>query len=66
MGLVAIHVLGVAKGGVAYVGLELGCDWDEEHGAGLMLHKARIVKVGGADTSFLEWIAERDGGKRVE
>jgi len=65
MGLVAIHVLGVAKAGVAYVGLELGCDWDEEHGAGLMLHKTRIVKVGGADTSFLEWIAERDGGKRV-
>ena len=27
---------------------------------------ARIVSFGGADTSFLEWIAEKDGGKRTE
>lgn len=66
MGLAWIHVLDVAKAGVAYVGFELGCDWDDEHGAGLMMHKARVVDFGGADTSLLEWIAERDGGKRTD
>lgn len=65
MGISTVHVLDVAKAGVAYVGFEFGCDWDDEHGAGMMLHKQRIVKFGGADVSFLEWIAERDGGHRI-
>ena len=65
MGLATIHVLDVAKAGVSYVGFEFGCDWDDEHGAGMMLHKRRIVKFGSADVSFLEWIAERDGGHRI-
>jgi hypothetical protein len=62
IGLGTVHVLSVAKDGVAYVGLELGCTWDGEHGLGAMTHRGRIVKLGGADTSFLEWIAEDDGG----
>lgn len=66
MGLSSIHVLDVAKAGVAYLGFELGCNWDDEHGAGVMTHKTRIVGFGHADTSFLEWIAEKDGGKRIE
>lgn len=65
MGLATIHVLDVAKAGVAYVGFEFGSDWDDEHGAGLMMHKRRIVKFGSADVSFLEWIAERDGGHSI-
>jgi hypothetical protein len=28
-----------------------------------MTHGTRVVKVGGADTSFLAWIAERDAAK---
>ena len=62
VGLGTVHVLDVAKNGLAYVGLELGCDWDEEHGCGVLTHAGRIVEVGDADTSFLGWIAERDGG----
>lgn len=65
MGLATVHVHDVAKAGIAYVGLELGCDWDDEHGAGVMLHKQRIVAMGGADSAILEWIAERDGGRQV-
>jgi hypothetical protein len=61
-----IHVLPVSKSGVTYVGFEFGCDWDEEHGLGVMTHKKRVVEVGGADTSFLEWIATRDGGKMIK
>lgn len=66
MGLAWIHVLDVEKAGVAYVGFELGCSWDDEHGAGLMMHKKRVVDFGSADTSFLEWIAEKDGGTHSE
>jgi hypothetical protein len=60
IGLSNVHVLNVAKGGVAYIGFEFGCTWDEEHGLGVMTHRKRVVEVGGADTSFLTWIAERD------
>lgn len=55
-----IHVHRVIRGGLAYVGLELSCTWDEEHGAGVMLHGSRVVAVGGSDTARLEWIAEQD------
>lgn len=66
MGLGAVHVLSVTKDGTAYLGFEFGCTWDNEHGLGVMTHKDRVVDVGGADTSFLEWIAERDGGRMLD
>jgi hypothetical protein len=59
-----IHVLSEAKEGQAYVGFEFRCKWDEEHGLGIMTHKSRIVALGGADVSFLEWIAKKDGSSR--
>jgi hypothetical protein len=66
VGLGTLHMHGVAKAGHAYVGLELGCTWDEEHGAGVLLHKGRVVEVGQADTSFDDHAAVKDGGKRLE
>jgi hypothetical protein len=63
IGLIKVHVLNVAKDGVAYVGLQFDCAWDEEHGLGAMTHRGRVVKLGGADTSFLEWVAKQDGGQ---
>lgn len=60
IGLSEIHILDVSKDDVAYVGYQFGCNWDEEHGLGIMTHKDRIVEIGGADAAFLEWIAERD------
>jgi hypothetical protein len=60
IGLTEIHVLDVSKDGVAYVGYQFGCTWDDEHGLGVMTHKDRIVDIGGADSSFLAWIAEKD------
>jgi hypothetical protein len=60
IGLSNVHVLNVAKDGIGYTGFEFGCTWDDEHGLGIMMHRDRVVKIGGADTSFLEWIAERD------
>jgi hypothetical protein len=49
IGLSWIHVLNVEKEGIAYIGFEMGCQWDEEHG--------------GADSSFLSWVAEKDKTK---
>jgi hypothetical protein len=60
IGLSEVHVLNVAKVGIAYIGFEFGCTWDSEHGLGVMTHRDRVIKVGGADTSFLAWIAEED------
>jgi hypothetical protein len=60
IGLSNVHVLTVAKEGIAYIGFEFGCTWDCEHGLGMMTYRDRVVEVGGADTSFLGWIAERD------
>ncbi len=60
IGLSHVHVLFQAHKGAAYIGFEFGCVWEEEHGLGVMTHQGRIVKVGGADTSFLWWIADRD------
>lgn len=52
MGLNQIHILSYAKDGVAYLGFEFGCNWDEEHGFGVLMHKDRIVEVGPAHVSF--------------
>jgi len=68
VGLSVVHVLNVAKGGVAYVGFEFGCTWEEEHGLGVMTHLGRIIevplmggaKVGHADLASEEWIAQED------
>ena len=66
IGLANVHILPVAKDGVGYVGFELGCTWDDEHGLGVMMHKDRVVKLGGADSAFLEWIAEADARSSAE
>ena len=52
MGLSQVHVLPHVSDDLAYVGMEFGCEWDDEHGLGVVLHGARVVDVGQADTSF--------------
>ena len=60
IGLSVIHLMNVHRDGVAYVGYEFGCSWDEEHGSGVMMHKNRIVEIGDGNTAFLSWKAEAD------
>ncbi len=52
IGLSQIHVHPYFKNDLAYVGLEFGCTWDDEHGFGVMLHGARVVSIGDAAVSF--------------
>jgi hypothetical protein len=56
----AVYIQSIHVGGLAYVGYGLRCGWDTEHGLGVLTHGDRVVEVGGADTAFLGWIAERD------
>ncbi len=68
IGLSTVHVLDVVNDGAAYVGFELGCTWDDEHGLGLMTHRGRIIelphiglgKVNQADIASEDWVAEED------
>ena len=57
--LVSIHVHGAAKNGLAIVGYELACRWDEEHGVGALVAGDRVLDVGGADTAILRWKADK-------
>ena len=60
IGLHSLHVHPIEKAGCPYVGFEFGCTWDDEHGLGVLMHGKRVVKIGGADTAILLWIARED------
>ncbi|MDD2955855.1 MAG: hypothetical protein PHD67_06005 [Oscillospiraceae bacterium] len=63
MRLRRIHILNPERDGVAYTGYEFACSWDGERGLGVLVHKSRVVEVGGADTSVLSWLARDDAEK---
>lgn len=58
-----IYILDVENDGMAYLGFHFTCSWDEEHDYGVMMHKERVIKMGGGDVAFLSWIAEEDRNK---
>ena len=64
VGLNTVHILGTAHDGVAYVGFEVGCEWEEEHGLGVLMHRDRVAKVGDASDAMTEWVAEKDAEKQ--
>ncbi len=55
-----IYILDVENDGMVYLGFYFTCSWDEDHDYGVMIHKERVVKMGGGDVAFLSWIAEED------
>jgi hypothetical protein len=66
IGLTTVHLHAVERLGLPYVGFELGCSWDDEHGLGVLMHGTRVVEIGGADTAFVAWVAEQDAAKRAD
>ncbi|MGC4103794.1 DUF6985 domain-containing protein [Ferruginibacter sp.] len=62
IGLSIIHIMPADKEDHAYVGFEFGCEWDVEHGMGIMTHKDRIISIGQADVAFDDWITYEDNG----
>lgn len=59
VGIVSVNIHQVSKGSIPYIGVEMGCDWEKEHGIGFLLHGNKIVEAGGADTAILLWMAEK-------
>ena len=55
-----IFILDIIKDDIPYIGYEFDCSWDDENGFGVMTHRNNVIKTGGAETSFLSWIAEED------
>ena len=51
-GLVALHVRGMGEDGKPDFGIELGCNWENEHGAGVRFHGLEVVEAGDASTAF--------------
>jgi hypothetical protein len=60
IGLIQVHVLPVARSGLAYVGFEFDCTWDGEHGLGVLTHKGRVVAVGAGEIAFESEDAKKD------
>ncbi|MBE8233301.1 MAG: hypothetical protein HAW67_06150 [Endozoicomonadaceae bacterium] len=51
-GVIAIYVNNKTDAGEFSIGIEFGCNWDEEHGAGCLFEGLNVVDVGGADVAF--------------
>jgi hypothetical protein len=51
-GLVALHIGGMSDAGEPIFGIELGCNWDMEHGAGVQFEGLRVVDSGDASIAF--------------
>ena len=51
-GLVAVHIGGMSADGEPRFGIELGCNWEEEHGAGVRFLGLKVMEVGGAAEAF--------------
>jgi hypothetical protein len=51
-GLVALHIGGMSAAGEPIFGIELGCNWETEHGAGVRFEGLRVVESGDAAVAF--------------
>ena len=51
-GLVAVHIGGMSAAGEPRFGIELGCNWESEHGAGVRFEGLKVVESGDASIAF--------------
>jgi len=51
-GLVALHIGGVNGLGEPRFGIELGCNWEVEHGAGVQFEGLKVIDSGDASIAF--------------
>jgi hypothetical protein len=63
VGLTGVSILSVARDGMAYMGFHLGCEWDAEHGAGVMTHRGRVLVTGSEFEASATWAAEKDAAQ---
>ncbi|GIU52337.1 hypothetical protein TUM4438_44780 [Shewanella sairae] len=51
-GIVAVHIKGSGTMDIPRFGIEFGCNWEEEHGAGANFKGLDLVETGSASESF--------------
>jgi hypothetical protein len=51
-GLVAVHIGGLNTAGEPIFGIELGCNWETEHGAGVQFEGLMMIESGDAAVAF--------------
>jgi|SRR5579871_1220871 len=59
VGISSINVHKIEQDGKPFIGIELGCTWEIEHGVGILLHGEKALEIGGADTAILLWRAKK-------
>jgi hypothetical protein len=59
IGLHSVNIHQVYRDELPYIGFEFGCNWEEEHGLGVLMHGTQVVEIGGADTAILLWLAKQ-------
>jgi hypothetical protein len=52
IGIACCYVLHESREGMSFVGFLFGCEWDEEHGLGVLTHGLNLLDIGGADIAF--------------
>ena len=60
IGLGNLFILPEARDRMAYVGFEFGCEWESEHGMGVMTHGTRVIDIGQAPDAFQPHAARKD------
>lgn len=50
--LLALHIGGMNDAGEPFFGIELNCNWEDEHGAGVQFEGLRVIQVGDASIAF--------------
>lgn len=59
VGISSINVHQIEQDGRPFIGVELDCSWETEHGVGILLHGDKPLEIGGADTAILLWLAKQ-------
>ena len=52
IGLSTVHISNLAQDARSYIGFEFGCEWEKEHGLGVLTDGERVLDVGAAEVSF--------------
>ena len=52
IGLSNIYFIEEELDSIGYIGFELGCTWEIEHGLGIMTHKQKILEIDDAETAW--------------
>jgi hypothetical protein len=65
VGLTGVSILSVVRDGIAYMGFHFGCEWDAEHGAGIMTHCGRVLVTGSEFEASATSAARKDAARAV-